>query len=60
MFIAHPLDLLVVANDRARDLCREASVARLRRAAGSRHVLAASLRRLADRLDPTPLAARPA
>ena len=60
MFVAHPLDLLAVAHQRADGLCREAAVARLRRAAGTRHVLAASLRRLANRLDPAPLAARTA
>lgn len=59
MFLAHPLDLLPVAHQRARDLRREAAVARLRSSAGTRH-LADSLRRLANRLDPAPLAARTA
>ena len=59
MFLAHPLDLLAVAHQQARDLRREAAVARLRSSAGTRQ-LAASLRRLANRLDPAPLAARTA
>lgn len=59
MFLAHPLDLLPVAHQQARDLRREAAVARLRSSAGTRH-LADSLRRLANRLDPAPLAARTA
>jgi hypothetical protein len=59
MFPAHPLDLLAVAHQQGRDLCREAAVARLRSSAGTRQ-LAASLRRLANRLDPAPLAARTA
>jgi hypothetical protein len=59
MFLAHPLDLLAVAHQRAGDLRREAAVARLRSSAGTRR-LAASLRRLANRLDPAPLAARTA
>ena len=60
MFVAHPLDLLAVAHERARDLCQEAAIARLHNAAGTRNVLAASLRRLANRLDPAPLSARTA
>ena len=59
MFLAHPLDLLAVAHQRAGDLRQEAAVARLRSSTGTRQ-LAASLRRLANRLDPAPLAARTA
>ena len=59
MFLAHPLDLLTVAHQRARELRQEAAVARLRSAAGTRH-LADALRRLANRLDPAPFGARTA
>ena len=59
MFLAHPLDLLAVAHQRADDLRREAAVARLRSAATA-HRLASSLRCLANRLDRRPLAARTA
>jgi hypothetical protein len=59
MFLAHPLDVLVVVHERADALCREAAVARLRSTARAQH-LAASLRRLADRLDRRSFAARTA
>jgi hypothetical protein len=59
VFLAHPLDLLAVAHHHARDLCQEAAVARRRSSVGTRR-FAASLRRLADRLDPAPFATRTA
>ena len=59
MLLAHPLDLLALAHQHARDLRQEAAVARLRRSAGTRQ-LAGSLRRLANRIDPAALAARTA
>lgn len=60
MFPSDPLDLLVLAHERARGLRDEAAAARLRSTPGTRRALAASLRRLANRLDPAPLAPRPA
>jgi hypothetical protein len=52
MFTSDPRDALVFAHERARRLCAGAS--------GTRRALAASLRRAANRLDPAPLAPRPA
>lgn len=55
-----PRDALVLAHERARHLREETAAERLRRASGTRRALAASLRRAANRLDPAPLAPRPA
>ena len=60
MFTSHPLDALVVAHERGRQLCAEAAAERLRGTSGTRRALALFLRRAADRLDPAPLARRPA
>ena len=61
MVSSDPLHLLFLAHERVRDLREDAAAERLRRAAGTRRtLLAASLRRLANRLDPAPLAPRPA
>jgi len=53
-------DPLDVAHERGRRLRAEAAAERLRGTSRTRHVLAASLRRAADRLDPAPLARRTA
>lgn len=55
-----PRDALVVAYERGRRLRAEAAAERLRGTSGTRRSLAGSLRRAADRLDPAPLARRPA
>jgi hypothetical protein len=60
MFTSDPRDALMVAHEHARHLREERAAERLRNAAGTRRAVAASLRRAANRLDPTPLAARPA
>lgn len=60
MFSSNPFSELVLAYDRVRDLREEAAAERLRRALGPRCPLAASLRRIADRLDPAPLSRRTA
>ena len=60
MLTMNPDDALVVAHQRARQLRAEAAAERVRRNAGTRRVLATSLRRLADRLDQAPFAPRPA
>lgn len=60
MLITHPFDALAIAGDHGRRLHEEAAAERVRRAVGTRRALATSLRRLADRLDPAPLAPRPA
>lgn len=52
------LDGLGQAHEHARNLRQEAAAERLRRTAGTRRALALALRRLADRLDPAPLAPR--
>jgi len=57
MFTGDPVDLLVVAHERGRQLRADAAAERLRGTSGTRRVLAASLRRAADRLDPAQLAA---
>ena len=59
MLMTNPDDALVVANERGRRLREEAAAERVRRDAGTRRTLAASLRRLADRLDPDPLETGP-
>jgi len=53
-------DTLAVARRRGEELRAEAAAERLLGAPVQRHVLAASLRWAADRLDPAPLAALPA
>jgi hypothetical protein len=60
MFTSDPLDALVVAHERSRRLRAEAAAERLRDTSSIRRALAVSLRRAADRLDPTPLARRTA
>ena len=60
MFVTHPRDTLVFVHERTRQLREAAAGDRLRRGSGTRHVLAAALRRAATRLDPAPLAVRPA
>jgi hypothetical protein len=55
-----PLDALFLAHERGRRLRAEAAAERLRSTSGTRRALAVSLRRAADRLDPAPLARRPA
>ena len=60
MFTNNPHDALVLAHERACHLRAEPAVDRLQRGPGTRRALAASLRRAANRLDPTPLVSRPA
>ena len=60
MLTVHPHDALDLAADHGRRLREEAAAERVRRAAGTRRAVAASLRRVADRLDPAPFAPRPA
>jgi len=60
MVIAHPRDALEVAHEHARHLREEAAIRHPRRAIGRRRALAASLRRMADRIDAVPLVHRPA
>ena len=60
MFTSDPYSALVVAHERARHLRAEAAAERFRRRPDARRTLAASLRHLADRLDPAPFAPRPA
>ena len=52
MLISHPQDLLAVAHERAGRLHAEAKAERMCRPR-LRHTLAATLRRAADRLEPT-------
>ena len=59
MFPSDAHDVLLLAHERARQLREEAAADRLRGASVTRRALAASLRRAADRLDPTPLRHRP-
>lgn len=59
MLINDPRDAVVLADERARHLREEAAAEHLRRASGTRRALAASLRRAANRLEPS-LAHRPA
>ena len=58
MLTSDPLDALVLAHERGRRLRAEAAAERLRSTSGTRHAVAAYLRRAADRLDPAPLARR--
>ena len=60
MFNSDPHDALAVAHRHAGHLRAERAAERLRRASVTRRALAASLRRAANRLDPAPLAPRPA
>jgi hypothetical protein len=60
MFISDPRDTLEVVHSRGRDLRRERAAEGFRRGARRGASLAALLRRAADRLDPTPVAHRPA
>ena len=60
MHTTDPHAALEIARGRVSHLRDEAAAERVRRAAGTRRTLAASLRRLADRLDPAPFAPRPA
>ena len=55
MFIPDPRYTLVFAHEHARRLQEDTAADRLRRSPAVRHALAASLRRLANRLDRTPL-----
>jgi hypothetical protein len=58
MFHGNPLDALARAHQHGDDRRAEADAERLRGTHGTRRVLAASLRRAADLLDPSPLARR--
>jgi hypothetical protein len=60
MFISDPRDALVLAHEHTRHLYEETAAERLRLAVRKHDTLAALLRRAADRLDPAPLAHRPA
>jgi hypothetical protein len=60
MFTTDPRDALMIAQARVRNLREERAAERLRRPSGARRAVAASLRRVANRLDPAALAARPA
>ena len=60
MFTSDPRDVLVVAHDHIRHLREETSANRFRPRTKARRTLAASLRRAAERLDPTALAPRAA
>jgi hypothetical protein len=53
------IDALAVAQERAVRLRREAAAERLRDTSTTRHVVWTLLRRVADRVDPTPLSLRP-
>lgn len=58
--IPDPRDQLTVAHERGHRLRTDAAADRLSGPSGARRVLAASLRRAADRLDPAPLSWREA
>ena len=60
MLVADPSSALAFAHERARHFYADAAAQRLRRASGTRHAVAASLRSAADRLDAAPLAPRSA
>jgi hypothetical protein len=60
MFTSNPLDALAVAHAHGRELRAEAAAERLCGTTGARRAIAVSLRRAADRLDPTTLSPRPA
>ena len=53
MLTSHPLDLLAVARERAGRLHAEAEVERMYGRSATRRAVAGTLRRAADRLDPT-------
>jgi hypothetical protein len=55
-----PSDLLALAHERGCRFRAEAAAARLRSRPPARRTLAATLRRLANQLDPAPLAPGPA
>jgi hypothetical protein len=59
MLITDPLDQLAVAHARGRGLRAEAAAERLRDISRTRRAIAGSLRRAADRLDPSLRALRP-
>ncbi|HZB23675.1 MAG TPA: hypothetical protein VE444_07495 [Gaiellaceae bacterium] len=56
MLLIHPCDALTRFHVHERRLRAEAAAEHLRTASSTRSTLAASLRRIADHLDPTPLA----
>jgi hypothetical protein len=58
--IPDPRDQLTIAHERGAELRSHAEAARLRGPLRARRVLAASLRRAADQLDPAPLGWREA
>jgi hypothetical protein len=58
--IPDPRDQLTIAHERGERFRSEASAERLDGSQGARRALAASLRRVADRLDPAPLGWRQA
>jgi hypothetical protein len=60
MLTTNPIDALLVAHQRGRELQAQAAAERLGGTSGIRGALAAYLRRAADRLDPAPLTRRPA
>ena len=60
MFTSDPYDILVIAHDHARVLRAEQAAERLRPASRALRPVAVLLRWVADRLDPAPLAHRPA
>ena len=60
MFASNPRDALAFAHEHARRLRDEATVERLSRRPWLRRGFAASLRSAANRIDPAPLAHRPA
>jgi hypothetical protein len=55
MLVPDARDQLTVAHERGEQLRSEAAADRLHASHGPRRALAASLRRVADRLDPAPL-----
>jgi hypothetical protein len=59
MLITDPLDQLAVAHARGRELQAEATAERLRGISRTRRAVAGSLRRVAERLDPSLRALRP-
>ena len=60
MLTHDPSDVLAMSRERSRHLCAAASAERFRAASRTRRTLAVYLRRVADRLDPAPLAPTPA
>ena len=59
LLVSHPRDELVVAHHHGDRLRAEAAAERLCGRSGTRRVLAASLRRVAELLDPAPLGPSP-